>query len=65
VIGAWPARPDLAAECNVGDLPRYAGVPLLGRLPERAGMLSASAFAGLAIAELGRVIEPEADRALG
>lgn len=57
VIGAWPARPDLAAQCNVEDLPRYTGVPLLGRLPERAGELHASAFAELAIAELGQVTQ--------
>jgi dethiobiotin synthetase len=57
VIGAWPARPDLAAECNLNDLPRYAGVPLLGRLPAGAAQMDASAFAEMAVAELGRVAE--------
>ena len=33
VIGAWPAEPDLAARCNLEDLPAYAGVPVVGRLP--------------------------------
>jgi dethiobiotin synthetase len=36
VIGAWPAEPDLAARCNLADLPVVAGAPLLGALP--AGM---------------------------
>lgn len=44
VIGAWPARPDLAAYCNLDDLPTYAGCPLLGRLPEGAGQLPRPAF---------------------
>ncbi|MFC1421013.1 dethiobiotin synthase [Streptacidiphilus cavernicola] len=33
VIGAWPDRPDLAARCNLADLPVVAGAPLLGVLP--------------------------------
>jgi len=33
VIGSWPDRPDLAAECNLADLPLVAGAPLLGALP--------------------------------
>ncbi|MHA6758766.1 dethiobiotin synthase [Streptacidiphilus sp. PAMC 29251] len=33
VIGAWPAAPDLAARCNLDDLPLVAGAPLLGLLP--------------------------------
>jgi dethiobiotin synthetase len=33
VIGAWPAEPDLAARCNLADLPLVAGAPLLGVLP--------------------------------
>jgi dethiobiotin synthetase len=44
VIGAWPAKPDLAAACNLEDLPRYTGVPLLGRLPAGAGGLEPGAF---------------------
>ena len=33
VIGAWPAEPDLAARCNLADLPLVADAPLLGALP--------------------------------
>jgi dethiobiotin synthase len=44
IIGGWPAKPDLAASCNLDDLPRYAGVPLLGRLPAGAGALDRGAF---------------------
>jgi dethiobiotin synthetase len=57
VIGAWPADPDLAAVCNLDDLPSYTGRPLLGRLPAGAGRLTRHTFleaarAGLA-PELG------------
>lgn len=48
VLGAWPARPDLAATCNLRDLPDYAGVPVIGRLPEGAGTLERDAFLALA-----------------
>jgi dethiobiotin synthetase len=44
VIGAWPAEPDLAAACNLEDLPRYTGVPVLGRLPAGAGDMDQAAF---------------------
>jgi len=37
VIGAWPADPDLASECNRVDLPRVTGVELVGAVPEGAG----------------------------
>jgi dethiobiotin synthetase len=57
VIGAWPACPDLAARCNLDDLAHYAGVPVLGRVPEGAGKLSAATFAALAKAELGRIAD--------
>jgi dethiobiotin synthetase len=36
VIGAWPARPDLACRSNVADLERLAGRPLGGALPAGA-----------------------------
>ncbi|MGH3793979.1 MAG: dethiobiotin synthase [Pseudonocardiaceae bacterium] len=39
VIGSWPAEPDLAARCNLADLPAVTDVPLLGVLPEGAGSL--------------------------
>ncbi|MQA16833.1 MAG: ATP-dependent dethiobiotin synthetase BioD [Pseudonocardiaceae bacterium] len=57
VMGCWPAEPDLAARCNLVDLPAVSGAPLLGTLPagaatlDRAGFLAA-AREGLA-AELG------------
>jgi dethiobiotin synthetase len=44
VIGAWPSAPDLAAQCNLDDLPTYAGQPVLGRVREGAGQLSQPAF---------------------
>jgi dethiobiotin synthetase len=36
VIGSWPRMPDLAACCNLTDLPVLAGEPLSGVLPEGA-----------------------------
>ncbi|CAM5335520.1 ATP-dependent dethiobiotin synthetase BioD OS=Streptomyces rimosus subsp. rimosus (strain ATCC/ DSM 40260 / JCM 4667 / NRRL 2234) OX=1265868 GN=bioD PE=3 SV=1 [Streptomyces rimosus subsp. rimosus] len=39
VVGSWPARPGLAARCNLDDFPEAAGAPLLGRIPEGAGGL--------------------------
>ena len=64
VIGRWPAEPDLAARCNVTDLPRVSGLPLLGALPESMGGLArpefhAAARAGLAPA-LGGEFDPGA-----
>jgi dethiobiotin synthetase len=44
VLGAWPAEPDLAARCNLADLPAVTGVPLLGALSEGAGELTAAEF---------------------
>ncbi|SNT37972.1 dethiobiotin synthase [Rhodococcoides kyotonense] len=37
VIGSWPAEPDLAASTNLSELPAVTGIPLIGRVPERAG----------------------------
>jgi dethiobiotin synthetase len=48
VIGAWPAEPDLAARCNLDDLPAYANAPLQGRLPAGAGMLDRERFLAVA-----------------
>ena len=48
VIGAWPAEPDLAARCNLADLPATSGVPLLGALPDGAGALDPAGFAVVA-----------------
>jgi dethiobiotin synthetase len=44
VIGAWPGQPDLAAQCNLADLPAVTGLPLLGILQEGAGYLSRAEF---------------------
>ncbi|MET8542283.1 dethiobiotin synthase [Kitasatospora sp. NPDC004799] len=51
LVGSWPAAPGLAERCNLADLPRSAGAPLLGALPERSG--GAADFAALAYASLG------------
>jgi 8-amino-7-oxononanoate synthase/dethiobiotin synthase len=48
VIGTWPAAPDVAARCNLEDLPGYTGAPLLGRMPEGAGAMSQEEFAAAA-----------------
>ncbi|MEU8570981.1 ATP-dependent dethiobiotin synthetase BioD, partial [Streptomyces pathocidini] len=44
LVGSWPDRPDLAARCNLADLPEAAGAPLLGALPEGAGALPPADF---------------------
>lgn len=44
VIGSWPDQPDLAERCNLEDLPRVTGVPLLGRIPAGAGALDPAEF---------------------
>ncbi|MFE7566053.1 dethiobiotin synthase [Streptomyces sp. NPDC057539] len=44
VIGSWPAVPDLAARCNLTDLPESAGAPLLGAVPQGAGALTPGEF---------------------
>jgi dethiobiotin synthetase len=56
VVGAWPAEPDLAARCNLDDLPAYARAPLLGRLPGGAGDLDPTAFLAAARAGLAPVL---------
>ena len=48
VIGSWPAEPDLAERCNLEDLPRVTGVPLLATIPAGAGRLTRAAFLGAA-----------------
>ena len=45
VVGSWPAEPSLAERCNLGDLPRLTGVPVIGRIPVGAGKLSPEEFA--------------------
>ncbi|MEU9195611.1 dethiobiotin synthase [Streptomyces hundungensis] len=44
VVGSWPAEPDLASRCNLVDLPKAAGAPLLGAVPEGAGRLAPADF---------------------
>ncbi len=44
VVGSWPAEPGLAERCNLEDLPRITGVPLLAVIPEGAGSLTPEAF---------------------
>ncbi len=46
VIGSWPVSdpPTLAEARNLDDLPLYAGVPLLGRVPEGAARLEPEQF---------------------
>ncbi|MGW8668563.1 dethiobiotin synthase [Streptomyces niveus] len=44
VIGSWPAVPDLAARCNLADLPDVAGAPLLGAVPDGVAALTVARF---------------------
>ncbi len=44
VVGSWPREPDLAARCNLADLPEVAGAPLLGAVPHGAGALPPADF---------------------
>lgn len=44
VVGAWPAHPELAEQCNLEDLPRVSGVPLIAVIPTQAGALDTDAF---------------------
>ncbi|MBW1603319.1 ATP-dependent dethiobiotin synthetase BioD [Streptomyces sp. JJ66] len=53
VIGSWPEQADLAARCNLVDLPVAAGAPLAGVLPQGAGALDAAAFRAAAPGWLG------------
>lgn len=48
VVGSWPAAPDLAARCNLADLPATARVPLLGAVPEGAGGYGPGVFGAAA-----------------
>ncbi|MFJ2898532.1 dethiobiotin synthase [Streptomyces sp. NPDC087218] len=44
VVGSMPAAPDLAARCNLVDLPVVTGAPLLGAVPAGAGALAPTVF---------------------
>ncbi|HEY5856929.1 MAG TPA: dethiobiotin synthase [Aldersonia sp.] len=44
LIGAWPAEPDLAARCNLIDLPEVTGIAIAGSIPEGVGTLPTQQF---------------------
>ena len=44
VIGAMPERPGLAERTNLDDLVTATGLPVLGRVPERAGTMARGPF---------------------
>ncbi|MET7641448.1 dethiobiotin synthase [Streptomyces sp. NPDC005438] len=46
VVGSWPSAPDLAARCNLDDLPTVTGQPVRGVLPAGAAALSPERFRG-------------------
>lgn len=48
VVGSWPAVPGLAEQCNLDDLPRVTGTPLLAVIPEGSGALAPDEFRRLA-----------------
>jgi dethiobiotin synthetase len=52
VVGSWPAEPDLAARCNLDDLPTVAEAPLVGAIPAGAGALSRAKFLEMAVRSL-------------
>ncbi|MFJ5785433.1 dethiobiotin synthase [Streptomyces hydrogenans] len=56
VVGSWPAEPDLAARCNLADLPEAADAPLLGAVPEGSGALDPEAFRAAAPGWLAPVL---------
>lgn len=61
VIGAWPAEPDLAARCNLEDLPVAANAQLLGALPAGASALSRPEFLATARRSLAPSLGGEFD----
>lgn len=44
IIGAWPHSPGLAEECNLLDLPRVTGVPVLATIPGGVAALDRAGF---------------------
>ncbi len=44
IVGSWPSDPDLAAQCNIDDLPRVTGVDIVGSVPEGAGTYGRDRF---------------------
>ncbi|MEU5514662.1 dethiobiotin synthase [Streptomyces griseoaurantiacus] len=68
LLGSWPAHPDLATRCNLTDLPKVTGVPLVGAVPAGAGGWPPPAFRAKAgewlAAELGGTWRVEASTAV-
>jgi dethiobiotin synthase len=44
VLGSVPSDPGLAERCNLDDLPRLTGLPVLARIPDGAGRWDQAAF---------------------
>lgn len=69
VIGSWSHEPGLTERCNLEDLPRLTGVPVLGRVPYGAGGLTPAEFArrapGWFEADALRALRPAALAPLG
>ena len=61
VVGSWPADPDLAARCNLDDLPTVADAPLVGAIPAGASTLTRPKFLDMAIRSLGPSLGGEFD----
>jgi dethiobiotin synthetase len=61
LVGSWPAEPDLAARCNLDDLPVVAGAPLVGAIPAGAAELSRVKFLDMAVRSLGPSLGGEFD----
>jgi dethiobiotin synthetase len=61
VVGSWPAEPDLAARCNLDDLPLVADAPLVGAVPEQAGTLRREEFLRMARSSLAPSLGGEFD----
>jgi dethiobiotin synthetase len=61
VVGSWPAEPDLAARCNLDDLPLVAEAPLVGAMPEHAAALGRAEFLTVARRSLAPSLGGEFD----
>ena len=61
VVGSWPAEPDLAARCNLDDLPLVADAPLVGAMPEHAAALEREEFLAVARRSLAPSLGGEFD----
>jgi dethiobiotin synthetase len=61
VVGSWPAEPDLAARCNLDDLPLVANAPLVGAIPANAGALTRAKFLDMARRSLAPSLGGEFD----